>query len=158
MSSAKNRDIIRYDDVMLWCAEALIELGREAEALPIINKIRQRAAQSTSRLVDIQGNPTGRFKIELYRPGENCTWTNAFAREALRWERRLEFAMEGFRFFDLVRWGIASEVLNAYFEVEKTRRTYLADARFTKNRDEYFPIPKQQINFSKKLYSQNSGW
>lgn len=158
MSSAKNRDIIRYDDVMLWCAEALIELGRENEALPLINQIRQRAASSTARLVDVQGDPTGKFNVDIYRPGENCTWTNAFAREALRWERRLEFAMEGFRFFDLVRWGIAAEYVNAYFSVEKNRHSYLADAKFMKNRDEYFPIPKQQINFSKKLYSQNPGW
>lgn len=158
MSSAKNRDIIRYDDVILWCAEALIELGQENEALPLINEIRQRAANSTARLVDVQGSATGNFKIDIYRPGENCTWTNAFAREALRWERRLEFAMEGFRFFDLVRWGIAAEYVNTYFGVEKTRHTYLVDAKFTKNRDEYFPIPKQQINFSKKLYSQNAGW
>lgn len=158
MSSSKNRDIIRYDDVMLWNAEALIELNREAEALPVINAIRERASKSTAKLVDIQGDFTGNFKIDTYKPGANCNWTNDFARQALRWERRLELAMEGFRFFDLVRWGIAAEYVNDYFEVEKTRRTYLKEAKFTKNRDEYFPIPKQQINFSKKLYQQNYGW
>lgn len=159
MSSAKNRDVIRFDDVMLWKAEALIELGRQDEALPLINAIRERAAKSTGKLVDIQDNPTGKFVISTYKPGENCpAWTQAFAREALRWERRLEFSQEGFRFFDLIRWGIAAEYVNAYFEVEKTRHTYLVDAHFTKNRDEYFPIPKAQINFSKKLYQQNYGW
>ncbi|MDR0393828.1 MAG: RagB/SusD family nutrient uptake outer membrane protein [Tannerella sp.] len=159
MSSSKNRDIIRYADVMLWQAEALIELGRPQEALPLINALRERAAGSTDRLVDVQGDYTGKFKIEVYKPGENCpAWTQEFAREALRWERRLEFALEGFRFFDLVRWGIAAEYVNAYLDVEKTRHTYLVDAKFTKNRDEYFPIPKQQINFSKKLYAQNYGW
>lgn len=160
MSSSKNRDIIRYDDVMLWQAEALIELGRQDEALPLINAIRRRAGESTSKLVDIQGDPTAKFQIDVYQPGVNCpAWTQEFARQALRWERRLEFSQEGFRFFDLVRWGIAAETVNEYLTVEKTRRgSYLSEAKFTKNRDEYFPIPKNQINFSKKLYQQNYGW
>lgn len=160
MSSSKNRDIIRYDDVILWEAEALIELGRQNEALSLINAIRRRAAASTGKLVDVQGDATGKFHIEEYQPGVNCpAWTQDFARKALRWERRLEFSQEGFRFFDLVRWGIAAETVNEYLAVEKTRRgSYLSEAKFTKNRDEYFPIPKNQINFSKKLYQQNYGW
>lgn len=158
MSSAKNRDIIRFDDVILWKAEALIELDRELEALPLINQIRERASVSTSLLQDVDGKPTGKFVIDTYKPGENCTWDNNYARQALRWERRLEFAMEGFRFFDLVRWGIAAEYMNDYFASEKNRREHLREAKFIKNRDEYFPIPKQQINFSKKLYQQNYGW
>ena len=76
----------------------------------------------------------------------------------MRWERRLEMSQEGSTFFDLVRWGIAAETVNTYFEVERTRRTYMSEAKFTKNKDEYFPIPKNQINFSKKLYKQNYGW
>lgn len=158
MSSSKNRDIIRLDDVILWKAEALIELNRESEALPLINQIRDRASKSTSLLKDLNGNFTGKFVIDTYKPGVNCSWDNNYARQALRWERRLEFAMEGFRFFDLVRWGIAAEYMNDYFNSEKTRREHLREAKFTKNRDEYFPIPKQQINFSKKLYQQNFGW
>lgn len=160
MSSSKNRDIIRYDDVMLWQAEALIELGRQNEALPIINAIRERAANSTAKLVDVQGDPTGKFTVAAYEPGVNCpAWTQDYARQALRFERRLELAQEGARFFDLVRWGIAAETVNAYLAVEKTRRgSYLSEATFTKGRDEYFPIPKNQINFSKKLYKQNNGW
>ncbi|MCD7938160.1 MAG: RagB/SusD family nutrient uptake outer membrane protein [Tannerellaceae bacterium] len=160
MSSSKNRDIIRYADVVLWRAEALIELNRHAEALPLINSLRTRAAASTGRLVDIQGDPTGQFVIAPYQPGVNSpAWTQSFARQALQWERRLEFSQEGVRFFDLVRWGIAAETVNTYFEVEKTRRgSYMSEARFTKNRDEYFPVPKNQINFSKKLYEQNYGW
>lgn len=160
MSSSKNRDVIRYDDVMLWEAEALIELGRQDEALPIINKIRERAATSTSRLVDVQGDPTGKFVIDIYKPGTNSlAWTQEFARKALRWERRLEFSQEGFRFFDLVRWGVAAEMVNEYFEEEQPRRSYItSEVRFRKNKDEYFPIPKNQINFSKKLYKQNHGW
>ncbi|AIZ65493.1 glycan metabolism protein RagB (plasmid) [Hymenobacter sp. DG25B] len=155
MSTSKNWALIRYADVLLWKAEALIELNRPAEALPLINQIRQRAQNSTAMLRQKDGQATSNYKIGLY-PADK--WTQDYAREALRFERRLEFAMEGYRFFDLVRWGIAAEYLNNYFTVEKTRRQYLQDARFTKGRDEYLPIPINQINFSKGLYKQNPGW
>jgi len=158
MSSSKNWDIIRYDDVLLWKAEALIELDKPMEALELINKIRRRAAESTSRLKQADGTYSSNYKIEEYRPGVNCTWTREFAREALRWERRLEFSMEGNRFFDLTRWGIAAEYLNDYFAVEKAKSSHLKDAFFTKGRDEYFPIPLAQMNLSSGLYIQNVGW
>jgi hypothetical protein len=158
MASSKNTDIIRYADVLLWKAEALIELGRQNEALPIINDIRQRAHNSTGMLMDVSGFPVSNYKMDTYKPGINCTWTQDFARKALRWERRMEFAMEGIRFFDLVRWGIAAEYINNYFATEKTKREYLRDGYFTKNRNEYFPIPQKQIDFSKGLYKQNPGW
>jgi hypothetical protein len=51
-------------------------------------------------------------------------------------------------FFDLVRWGIADAEINPYFLKEKTLRTYLNDAHFTKNKNEYFPIPQTQIDLS----------
>lgn len=158
MSSSKDWQIIRYSDVLLMKAEALIELGRETEALPLINMVRQRAMNSTSLLKQADGTATSNYKMDIYKPGQNCTWTNDFARQALRFERRLEFAMEGYRFFDLVRWGVADTYLNSYFEVETTRTPHLAGAQFTNNRDEYLPIPLNQINFSKGLYKQNPGW
>lgn len=158
MSSSKNWELIRYSDVLLWKAEALIELGRETEALPLINDVRLRAANSTNLLKQANGSATSNYKVVTYQPGVNCTWTQAYAREAMRRERRLEFAMEGNRLFDLVRWGIADTYLNAYFASEGTKRTYLKTAHFTKGRDEYMPIPLNQINFSKGLYVQNPGY
>jgi len=157
-ASSKNYVIIRYADVLLWKAEALIKLGRQNEALPIINKIRSRAKHSKDRLRYENGDYVSNYHIETYKPGTNINWTQKNAFEALRWERRLEFAGEGVRFFDLVRWGITAEKLNAYFKEEMTKRDYLRGAHFTKNRDEYLPIPQQQINFSKGLYKQNPGW
>lgn len=71
--------------------------------------------------------------VQLYEDGVNCNWTQDFACIALRWDRRLEFALEGSRFYDLVRWGIAAETLNEYFEVESTRRVYLREAFFQMN-------------------------
>jgi hypothetical protein len=105
------------------------------------------------------GSPTGNFRIDPYKPGVNCpAWDQEFAFKALRWERNLEFSTEGKWFFDMVRWGIADREINAYFDVERTRRIYLNAARFTKNRDEYFPIPQQQISYVRGLYKQNYGW
>lgn len=158
MSSGKNWAIIRYADVLLFKAEALIEMGRPLEAIPLINQVRQRAANSETLLKQANGSAISNYKIDIYKPGVNCTWSQDFARQALRFERRLEFAMEGYRFFDLVRWGIAAEYMNSYFAVEKTRKSHLQDAVFKKNRDEYMPIPLNQINFSKGLYKQNPGW
>lgn len=158
MSSGKNWAIIRFADVLLFKAEALIELNRPQEALPLINQIRTRAANSTNLLKQLNGAATSNYKIDTYKPGVNCVWSQQYATEALRYERRMEFALEGYRFFDLVRWGIAADYINKYLTVEKTRRPHLRDATFTKGRDEYLPIPTNQINFSKGLYVQNSGW
>lgn len=157
--SSQNIDIIRYDDVLLMKAEALIQLGQQGAALPIINQIRTRAANSTAWLKDINGNNTSNYNITTYQDGVNIAWTQANAFLALQWERRLEFAMESPRFFDLVRWGIAAETLNAYIAVEKTRHTFLASAAFTKGRDEYLPIPQAQIDLVPSgVYIQNSGY
>jgi hypothetical protein len=158
MSSSKDWEIIRYSDVLLMKAEALIQMGQETAALPLINMVRQRAMNSTALLVQADGTPTSNYHMDIYKPGVNCTWTNAYAFQALQFERRLEFAMEGYRFFDLVRWGIAASYLNSYFAVESTRTTHLNGAFFTKNRDEYLPISQNQLDFSKGLYKQNPGW
>jgi len=158
MSSSKNWELIRFSDVLLWKAEALIELGRELEALPLINQVRARAANSTGLLKQTSGSAISNYRVATYQPGINCTWTPSYAREAMRRERRLEFAMEGNRFFDLVRWGIADTYLNSYFASEGTKRSYLKSAHFTKGKDEFMPIPLNQINFSKGLYTQNPGY
>jgi hypothetical protein len=152
-ANTKNKIVIRYADVVLMRAEALIELDREKEALPLINEIRERAKKSTG-LIDYAEN----MDIALYVDNVNCNWTKPYAREALRWERRLELAMENQRFFDLVRWGIADSVINTFYKEEAPKRTYYEDAHFEKNRAEYVPIPQQQINFSKQVYKQNYGY
>lgn len=151
--NSKNRIVIRYADAILMRAEALIELGRHNEALPLINQIRERAQRSTD-MIDY----APKLSMSLYQPGVNCTWSNDFARQALRWERRLEFAMEGSRFFDLVRWGIADQVINSFFKTESSRRPFLRSGNFTKSKNEYIPIPQQQINFVNGIYKQNYGW
>lgn len=152
VGTSKNVDFIRYADVLLWKAEALIQLDRWNEALPIINQVRNRAAASTQRPLD--AGATDIYAIAPYPlfPSKDYAW------KALMFERRLEFAMEGHRWYDLVRWGIAEETLNAYLAEEKTKRDFLANAQFTSGRDEYYPIPQREIDFTGGLYVQNPGY
>ena len=156
--NTKARIMIRLADVMLFKAEALIELGRQSEALPLINAIRDRAAKSTSKLVMANGQPTSKYNVQQYVPGTNIIWDQNNARKALRFERRLEMALEGERFFDLMRWGITDQVINAFFEAEKGTRSIYQNARFTKGRDEFLPIPQNQIFFSENSYIQNPNY
>ncbi|MDO9255048.1 MAG: RagB/SusD family nutrient uptake outer membrane protein [Bacteroidales bacterium] len=158
MGTSKNIDFIRYGDVLLMRAEALIQLNRQAEALPLINQIRARAKASTGMTKLADGTNPSNYRIDEYKDGVNISWTKENAWKALMFERRLEFGMEGDRFFDLVRWGIAAETLNAYLTEEKTKRDFLSFAHFTKGRDEYYPIPQREITFTKGLYGQNPGY
>lgn len=160
--TAQNWDILQYNDVLLMKAEALIELNRHDEARPIINEIRERAMQSVQWTTYPEGHPNAgkgfsNYRVALY-DGENLPWTKENARKALRWERRLEFAMESPRFHDLVRWGIAEEVLNEYLEDERKFRPHLSNAVFTAGRDEYLPIPQAQIDLVEGIYEQNPGY
>lgn len=152
IGTSKNVDFIRYADVLLFKAEALIQLNRYTEALPIINQIRARAAASGS--MPLAAGASNVYKVQPYASFSS----KDYAIKALMFERRLEFGMEGPRFFDLVRWGIAEPVLNAYLNVEKTKRDFLTNAKFTAGRDEYYPIPQREIDFTAGLYKQNPGY
>jgi len=122
MGTAKNYDILRYDDVLLMQAEAYIQLGQQDKALPLINQIRARAATSTGRLKKLDGTYPSKYNIKEYSA---TNWTKEYAFKALQWERRLEFATEGSRFFDLVRWGIAEPTLNDKLRSWELRREAL---------------------------------
>ncbi|MFV8376721.1 RagB/SusD family nutrient uptake outer membrane protein [Flavobacterium sp. LB1P71] len=152
IGTSKNVDFIRYADVLLFKAEALIQLNRYTEALPIINQVRARAA--ASKAMPLAAGASDVYKIAQYTsfPSKD------YAMKALMFERRLEFGMEGPRFFDLVRWGKAEQVLNAYLGVEKTKKDFLSNAHFTAGRDEYYPIPQREIDFTGGLYKQNPGY
>lgn len=152
VGTSKNIDFIRYADVLLFKAEALIQMGQVDPGVTIINQIRTRAAASTQRQFD--AGATDVYNIGTYPMG--LSQEDAF--KALMFERRLEFGMEGARFFDLVRWGIAEQVLNGYLAVERTRKDFLANAVFTAGRDEYYPIPQREIDFTGGLYDQNPGY
>lgn len=146
--SALNYYIIRYADLLLWKTEALVELEDLEGARVVINEVRVRARDS-QYVLNLEGSaPAAAYNIDVY----NTIWTDkATALEAVRTERRLELAMEGHRFFDLVRWGVAAETLNKYLEVEKTRRTHLTNANFIKGTHEYFPVPQKYFDVMESM-------
>jgi starch-binding outer membrane protein, SusD/RagB family len=140
--NANNYRLIRLSHVLLWLAECEVEAGSLEKARGYVNQIRKRAANPTGFVTLANGSPAGKYAVNEYTQ----TWTDpALARKAVRFEMRLEFAMEGHRFFDLVRWGVADVVLNEYYRVEKTKRTYLNTTQFVKGKHEYYPIPNQEI-------------
>lgn len=157
---AMNDYVFRYSDVMLMRAEALIETGQLADARTIINDIRQRAKNSVAKHIQYAAD---QCEIALYP--DTYFKDKATARKCLQWERRLELAMENGRYFDLRRWGIASKTLNAYFETEKndvydgqTYAQYLKDAHYTPGKNEFYPVPYNQLYYVPGLYSQNKGY
>jgi len=158
-TNALNFYIIRYPDVLLWRAESAIELNDLGTGLKYINMVRERAAGSKGvRWEDVSGAGTGdaaNYKVGLY----TSFTSQDQALTALRTERRLEFAMEGQRFFDLVRWGIADQVINAYIEKEKVTRTHLVNAHFVKGKNEYFAIPQSMVDqCGSDVITQNPGY
>lgn len=155
-----NDYVFRYSDVMLMRAEALIETGKLEEARTIINDIRQRAKNSVAKHIQYAAD---QCEIALYP--DTYFKDKETARKCLQWERRLELAMENGRYFDLRRWGIASKTLNAYFETEKndvydgqTYAQYLKDAHYTPGKNEFYPVPYNQLYYVPGLYSQNKGY
>lgn len=156
--TANNYTLVRLADVILWAAEAEVEAGSLENARALVNQIRGRAANPAG-FVKNGALPAANYKVGLY----TTPWTDKVAaRKAVRFERKLELAMEGHRFFDLVRWGDAATALNAYLTYEKTKRSYLNGASFTAVNDEYFPIPQGQIDRSvdagKATLKQNPGY
>ena len=155
-----NDYVFRYSDVMLMRAEALIETGKLEDARSIINDIRQRAKNSVAKHIQYAAD---QCEIALYP--DTYFKDKETARKCLQWERRLELAMENGRYFDLRRWGIASKTLNAYFETEKndvydgqTYAQYLKDAHYTPGKNEFYPVPYNQLYYVPGLYSQNKGY
>ncbi len=156
--TAKNYNIIRFADVLLMAAEAEVEVGSLEKAREYVNLVRARAADPVSFVTDADGFPAANYQTKEYLIPFADQET---ARRAVRFERRLELAMEGHRFFDLVRWGVADQVLNSYAGVEKGRRSYLNSANFTKGKNEYYPISNRVLEVSAKggnTLTQNAGY
>jgi hypothetical protein len=152
--NALNYYIIRYADVLLWKAEAEIQLGELETGRQYINMIRTRAKNSEYvQNVDETGDAAN-YLINTYSSFSD----QDEAMQALEMERRLEFAHEGHRFFDLVRWGIAADVINTYLETEKTFRSHLTNAEFVEGKNEYQPIPQTQIDLCTGDMEQNDGY
>lgn len=149
-----NVNVIRLADVYLMAAECQVELGNLAEALRLVNKVRERAANlpaATDKTVG--GAPAATYVVNPY----SSFASQAAAREAVRTERRLELAMEGHRYYDLVRWGILQSTIESYSAFEGQ---FLATSRgiTVGDEDNYFPIPQEQLDRSNGVLKQNPGY
>jgi tetratricopeptide (TPR) repeat protein len=158
--SSVNVQLLRYSDVLLMLAECEVELGQLSRARDLVNMVRARAGNFAQG--PKQSNPAN-IGVPINSP--NITWATyrvgqypsfpdaAYARRAVQWERRLELAIEGHRFFDLRRWGIAKATMNAYIEVERTRRTHIQKAKDNggyQDKHDLYPLPQLQIDLSAK--------
>ncbi len=159
LGSAVNYSIIRFADVLLWAAECAVELNDLESARRLVNYVRARARDGRQVEVayDYIGNymPSATYYVEEYTQ----PWTGQeMGRKAVRFERRLELALEGHRFFDLVRWGIAGDYITTYLNTEKGRLpNNLTGVSFTPNKNEYFPIPQLEMSLNPK-FKQNDGY
>jgi hypothetical protein len=172
--------LFRYADMLLMSAEAEVELGNLEVARAIVNQVRARAGvaaqgcgpdaavltrypafctgnqamvdtmrANVGNTLDSLQTPWAFYKIGLY----TTPWTGlpVYARQAVRTERRLELGMEGQRFFDLQRWGIADTAVNNYTSTEAGRISYLngVSGTFAFPKYKFYPIPSVQVELSK---------
>jgi hypothetical protein len=183
-SSAKNFHLIRYADVLLWYAEALIETGDPAGARQYVNMVRTRAANSYTKAVAEQfdanatsgtemtesaspyvlddkvngkklENAAANYRIGLYPASQFATKDGAM--QALRFERKIELALEGHRWYDLARWGIIESELTNYISYEKQYLSKYSSSVYNSNWVT-LPIPDAQITTMQGLLVQNANW
>ncbi len=128
----QNVRLIRFSEVYLNAAEAAFMLGQTDKALAYVNKVRERA-----RMCGNTGVPAALTSITM---------------DDIMNERRIEFSSEGKRFYDIVRWGIAAELLNA----TPTADGY--DREFVVGKHEFHPIPEREVTLSNGLFEQYEGW
>lgn len=145
--SANNYSFIRYADVLLWRAEVAVEDGDLNRARELVNIVRGRAANPDNWVTRDDGSAAANYVISTYPEGHEAFSSQSNARQAVRTERRIELAMEGHRFFDLVRWGIAEQTISDYLSVEATKRTYLTGANFQSHNVRH-PIPRRALDRS----------
>ncbi|SFE07163.1 RagB/SusD family nutrient uptake outer membrane protein [Thermophagus xiamenensis] len=134
--SPSNKIFIRWADVILWKAEALLNNGDTEDAIALINVIRQRARNSVTA--------EGTYPPDGTLPDRDVNETDvAVIKDWLIHERRVELGIESHRFRDLKRWGIAEEVLG--------------DRGFT-SKNYLYPIPQDEVDKSGGTIIQNDGY
>lgn len=181
--------LFRYADLLLMLAEARVETNDLAGAMTLVNQVRARAAVTAQGCGTTADNGiatafpqcAGDNRIAVPINDPKITWakyqigqyaafpSQQYARDAVRAERRLELAMEGQRFYDIRRYGLAyaAAAINGYINgegggAEKTRVTYKAFAETFAAKHILFPLPNIQIQLSQvngqDRLVQNTGW
>ncbi|MBY0435798.1 MAG: RagB/SusD family nutrient uptake outer membrane protein, partial [Cyclobacteriaceae bacterium] len=155
--TANGYRMIRFAEILLLAAECQAETGNGDLGLANVNKLRQRAANADGFVQNVTGTgPAASYSISLYSASDFSSKDQALLR--IRFERKLELGMEGHRFFDLVRWGIAKPTIDAFLAYEGAiRKQMYQGASFQAGVDEYYPIPQLQIDASRGKLKQNPG-
>jgi hypothetical protein len=131
-----NWPFLRYADVLLVYAEALNELDRPGDAIRYLNEVQRRS----NSLLSSMG-------------GSRALTDKTARRSAIIEERAKEFACEADRRWDLIRWGIYLDAMNAIGGTD--------DSGVLKTRTErnlLFPIPQQELNTNRAINQNNPGW
>lgn len=184
--NAVNLYLMRFADVLLLTAECEVEAGSLANAMAYVNQVRARQQNQDSWVKistdplktdwqsytdpSISSIPAGNYTIALYGTGGDATFNNrTSALKAVHMERKLELALEGHRFFDLVRWGeIMTSNANGNADCLQSAYVYnvsLAGSaalgttfQFQPGKSEQWPIPQSQIDLSLGVLKQNPGY
>ena len=154
-----NDRVIRLSDIMLFHAEACVNTGRIDEANDMVNAVRDRARGETwCPETPVGVAPCSSLPLygEWVTPagGGQPSQTPDVTIEDIWHERRVELALEGHRFFDLVRQGRAAEVMQAHLDEHFPNAGY----SFVAGVNELFPIPSNEITLSGGLITQNPGY
>ncbi len=155
LASSMNRIVFRYADVLLMRAEAYAQLGQTGQAIDLVNQVRDRAIGLVN--ASVVSRYASKFNVHYAIKRYNGTYSKEEAINIVKTERRLELAMESERFFDLVRWGDAAQVINKFYTEESKKLNFLSGALFTADKNEYLPIPDKQYSASNGHYTQNIG-
>ncbi|RRQ48621.1 RagB/SusD family nutrient uptake outer membrane protein [Maribacter algicola] len=167
--NGNNWRLFRLSHVILWRAEVAAEENDLETAKNMVNMIRERAQDDlvmgkvnnttfeSGFVLDIDENqPAANYNLGLYASFPN----QDYARKAIYHEMRLEFALEGMRFQDLVRWGIDDEVIPQYLQSELSngKLPWLQGAAYTPGQDDHFPVPQTQIDLQPGILTQDPSY
>jgi hypothetical protein len=162
-----NFNLFRLGHIILWRAEVAVEENDLETARQLVNRLRERAADdlvmgkisntnfAAGYQLDIdESQPAANYKLGLYQSFPD----QEYARKAVRHEMRLEFALEGMRFFDLVRWGIDAETLQQYLAAEAGLRPWMTGAQYDAGRDDHWPVPQTQLDLQPDVLTQDPAY
>lgn len=169
--NGKNYRMYRYSHILLWRAEVAVEENQLDAARLLVNQIRNRAKTSppvmglctsyvnlaVAPAVDYT-KPAANYKVEPYGAADPAFASQAEARKAVREEMRLEFATENLRFFDLRRWGLLNTVIPRYITNDSKFRKFMIGATFNPTKNDYWPLPQDQIDLQKGVLTQDASY
>ncbi|MEM6800072.1 MAG: RagB/SusD family nutrient uptake outer membrane protein [Bacteroidota bacterium] len=159
-----NFNLFRLSHIMLWRAEVAVEENDLETARILVNQIRERASDDLVMGKIANTNFAAGFELDIdeTQPAANYNLglyesfpSQEYARKAVRHEIRLEFALEGMRFFDLVRWGIDAQTLGAYLARENGLRPWMTGAQYDGGKDDHWPIPQIQLDLQSGVLIQD---